>query len=126
MKKLALFMLLSVTAMPLVAMISDAEYAQALADAKAEAAETAAKFGGPFRAAERGAQLVDMQTRTPDEALEYFVRLNNLPVVQYLIEVKGANPKYIVPSHGSSLVQQAKTYGASADLIEYLRQKAAQ
>lgn len=126
MKKLALIMLLSVTAMPLVAMISDAEYAQAIANAKAEAAKTAAEFGGPFRATERGAQLIDMQTDTPDKALSLFVRLNKLPVVQYLIEAKGANPKYIDPSHGSSLVETAKIYGGSEELIEYLRQKAAQ
>lgn len=92
MKKLALFMLLSVSA-PMFAIISDAQYEQEVQKLTDEIAKHhyATQM---VRGASEQETAADIARRTgSDQALlEEFVRNENFPAVEYLIRVKGITP----------------------------------
>jgi hypothetical protein len=88
MKKLALFMLLAF-AVPLVAVISDAQYEQEEQNNKNE--YVASLHGGP-RSLESARELAEDMFRDPNFVLGRFVLSGNLPALQYLVEVKKVVP----------------------------------
>ena len=94
MKKLVLFMLLSVSA-PLFAVISDAQYAQQVANYKDELFNGYAS--GAAQVPESLAESYEIDKRlVVEHPLYLFAQQGNLDAVQYLIEVKRANPNEIV------------------------------
>lgn len=97
MKKLALFMLLSVAA-PLFAVISDAQYAAEVQKLKNDVREQS-RFSGPREStAEEIAASLNYTTGSDKALLSEFTRRGNFPAVKYLIEVKGVNPSGIILS----------------------------
>jgi len=106
MKKIALFMLLSVAA-PVCAVISDAEYAQEVAKRKNQI----------FK--DHGADSEKYIKDFAQNPLPYFVSDGNLPAVQYLIEVKGVNPNQAEPIEGDTPLMNAVRY-RQAHIVKYL------
>src|SRR5262245_23658290 len=109
MKKLALFMLLSVTA-PLFAVISDAEYAQ---EVQAELQHFQDQRDLTHR---------KIREQIVSHPLHQFASAGNLPVVQYLIEVKHVDPTETIYENGMDVtaLDLAEIYGR-ADVADYLK-----
>lgn len=128
MKKLALFMLLAVSA-PMFAIISDAEYAEIVEMTKRHTKEYAVRSGlSEERAYATAAAFVDSEIATPNDALIFFAKRANLPAVEYLIMRKGANPNYINPD-GVSVLRASQFWPNQpgvAEVVEFLKRQGAQ
>lgn len=99
MKKLALFMLL-IVAVPLFAVISDAEYEQEVQKNKDRIDYERLQTDYPF-------------------ALVTFAGLGNLPAVQYLVEVMQVNPNVVVD--GFTALQLAR-HQSKQNVVNYLEE----
>lgn len=116
MKKLALCMSLAIT-MPLLAIISDADYQQQVN----QTIGTALASIMPNIRVQRTLQTDDQY------ALVVFAQKNNFPAVQYLIETKKVNPNFVklgfsplaaaVKNGNTELVQYLLEHGAQPDFL---------
>ena len=128
MKKLALFMLLSV-AVPLFAVISDAEYAKEVQNYKDRMLKYQIEtFGGDNeRARAEYNRVLPFVLGSDLEALSLFAGEGNLPAVKYLIEVKKVDPNQVTGNYSPlaaaanngnvEVVKYLLDHGANKDLI---------